>query len=108
MKITVKRATTDGIKESEGVLFEEHGYQFCLIHDREDGFFRAIELYSGCSVKSLATCFYTKKSAFDMLKSIIIIKAPEDFKKAINRAKRIYGKEYGFKFPINEPVKPAL
>jgi hypothetical protein len=105
MKITVKRATSEGIKENEGVLYEAHGLQFCLIEDREEGWFRAIELQSGCSVASLDVDFYSKDVAFDELTRLIYSKTQEEFKNAIKKAKAVYGKKYGLKFPVNEPVR---
>ena len=105
MKITVKRATTEGIKENEGILYEAHDYQFCLLKDIEEGWFRAIELSTGCSVKNLDTDFYTYKSAFEELINVINLKTKQDFKAQIKKRKIEYGKKYGLKFPVNKPVK---
>jgi len=108
MKITVKRVTSEGIKENEGTLFEAHRYQFCLIEAVEDQMYYAIELSSGLGV-GLCTFFgYSKTQAFKKTISFINSKNPEILKIVIKKARRKYSdfyKKYNVIFPVNEPVK---
>jgi hypothetical protein len=104
MKIKIKHATTEGIKESEGTLFEAHGYQFCLMHDKEEGWFGAIELSTGCSVNVFDEDFYTRAIAMKRLKNDILQKSTDDYKRSIEQVKNTYCKQYNFSLPLNQPV----
>lgn len=108
MKIIVKRATTEGIKENEGILYEVHGYQFCLIIDKEEECFSAIELSTGCSIGNLDIDYYSYNTALEELTRLIYSKTKKEFKEAILKAKRLYGKKYGLKFPVNKPIKTVI
>ena len=61
MKIKIKRATTKGLKENKGYLFETNGMQFCLVNT--EGTYFSIELSTGCNVKSFDPNEYSKKTS---------------------------------------------
>jgi hypothetical protein len=105
MKIRIKRATTDGLKEAEGDFFEANGMQFCLV--KVDGFYFAIDLYTGCSVKSFDSNNYSKKQAIKLAKENINHIPPLKWKSAINRVSKEYCVRYKFSLPVNEPVKTS-
>lgn len=106
-KITIKRITTEGIKENEGILYEANGYQFCLIESIEDQMYYAIELSVGCSSGSYNFWECSKNIAFARFRSFINGRSPEDYKTGLENAKIKYSqnyKKYGVKFPVNEPI----
>lgn len=102
----IKRATTEGLKESEGDFFEENGSQWCLVED--EGFYFCIELSSGCSIGSFETDDYSKKDALRIAKEEINKRSKIEFEKAFKKVSEDYCSKYKFSLPVNEPVLNGL
>jgi len=105
MKIKIKRATSTGLKDAEGLLIEHLGYQFCFIKCNEEDSFFLIELSSGGSAKTIDAELFTKKEALKIATESIKKRSLNEFDTAYNHFKQIYSEEFGYKFPINEPIK---
>jgi hypothetical protein len=106
MKIKIKRATTEGLKENEGDFFETNGMQFCLV--KADGLFFSIELSTGCNVKSFDTDDYSKKQAIELAKEEINRRTKAEWDYALNKVSEDYCSRFKFRLPVNEPVLNGL
>ena len=102
MKIKIKRATTEGLKDAEGELFEANGMQFCLVE--ADGLFFSIELSTGCNVKSFDTDDYSKSQAIKLSKEEINRRTKSEWDYALNKVSEDYCSRFKFRLPVNEPV----
>ena len=102
MKIKIRRATTAGLKDAEGELFEVNGMQFCLVD--ADGLYFAIHLPTGCNVMSADKDFFEKHEAIDLAKEEIRSKTKSDFDRAVEFISRHYCERYGFTLPVNKPI----
>lgn len=100
--IKIKRATTNGLKDAEGILIEKNGYQFCFVKD--EGLFFMVELTTGCSVKTIDADIWTRKQALKIAKEEINKRSKAEFEKAMNHVKDVYCRKYNFKLPVNEAV----
>ena len=102
MKIKIRRATTGGLKDAEGELFEVNGMQFCLVD--ADGLYFAIHLPTGCNVMSADKDVFEKHEATDLAKEEIRSKTKSDFDRAVEFISRHYCERYGFTLPVNKPI----
>ena len=102
MKIKIKRATTKGLKEEEGDLFEANGMQFCLV--KADGLYFSIELSTGCNVKSFDPDDYSKKLAIELAKEEINRRTKAEWENALNNVSKNYCSRFKFSLPVNELV----
>lgn len=101
MKIQIKRACDDGLRESTADLFLYGEFQFCLIN--AEGWYMLIELSTGAAVhKQLDDDFYSKKEAKAVFKEMLSSKTDDEIKNAIAEFK---GKYKDISYPVNEPVK---
>lgn len=101
MKIKIKRACDDGLRESIGDLFLYAEFQFCLINT--EGWHMIIELSTGASIQTaLDDDFYSKKEAKDVFKEKLSSKTNDEIKNAIAEFKLKYK---DISYPVNEPVK---
>ena len=102
MKIEIRRATTDGLKDAVGELLEVNGMQFCLV-DAEGRYF-AIHLPTGCNVMTADKDIFEKHEAIDLAKEEIRSKTKSDFDRAVELVSRHYCERYGFTLPVNKPI----
>lgn len=106
MKIKIKRATTEGLKDAEGELFEANGMQFCLV--KADGLFFSIELSTGCNVKSFDADDYSKSQAIKLSKEEINRRTKSEWNYALNKVSEDYCRRFKFSLPVNDPVLNGL
>lgn len=105
MKVKIKRATTKGLKKSEGEFFEAKGRQFCLIYADEDDLYFCIELSTGCSVQSFNPIDYSRMEAIRVSKNVIESRTDKEWENALIVVAEKYCTPYGFKLPVNKPIK---
>jgi hypothetical protein len=102
----IKRATTKGLREAEGELFEANGMQFCLVE--ADDLFFSIHLPTGCNVISAAPDEVTKSEAIELAKKEINRRTKSEWDYALNKVSDDYCSRFKFSLPVNEPVLNGL
>ena len=103
MKIKIKRATIEGLKEVEGDLFEAKGMQFCLVET--DKLYFSIELSTGCNVRSFDTDCCSKEQAIKWVKKEINSRTKAEWETALNNVAKDYCSKYKFSLPVNKYSK---
>ena len=98
----IKRATTGGLKDAEGELFEANGMQFCLVE--ADDLYFSIHLPTGCSVKSFDPYYYSKEEAIELSKKEIARSTKSEWEYALKKVSDDYCQRFNFSLPVNEIV----
>lgn len=98
----IKRATTEGIKDADGELFEANGMQFCLVE--ADGLYFSIHLQTGCNVISFDPDYYSKNEAIELSKKEITRRTKTEWEYALKKVSEDYCQRFNFSLPVNDPV----
>lgn len=98
--IKIKRATTQGLEDCEGIFFEYEGFQFCLT--KVDKTYYTIELSTGGSVCDFYSDRMRKNTALNIAKQSIFNRSAKEIKDTANAFKNNFRRE--FKFPVNQPI----
>ena len=100
MKIKIKRATVNGVKEDEGDFLEINGYQFAFVKD-PCGLYFLIELHTGANVCTVDSDDNTKSFALNFMKGKVLRISKENIEAGITLFKKEFPE---FSYPLNEPI----
>lgn len=102
--VTIKRATTDGLVECTGELYEYGGFQFCLTYNIDNGVYYAIEISTGLSARKVYSFEY--ESCQQCIRSLKrwIINNNHLFKvETFERSKELLS-VYKYDYPLNNKI----
>lgn len=102
--VTINRATSDGVDQCGGELYEAHGFQFCITNSFDEGKYYAIELTTGASVCSRFVCNYVNEKGCISSIKLWIRNHRDDLTPSLIEKGKVLLTKHGLSYPLNTPI----